>query len=1294
MKKILYLILFMFLAAAPGSAEVSTETIMDWGTGSYQDVAVSGDFVFCAADAAGLDILDIQNPSQPIFRANCRLQHRASSLFLLGEHAYITGENHDNNNYSFTIVNISAKNHPKICGSIDDFGYIGEVVVVGDYAYIGTYGTLTIVDISDPSQPQKVSSCNLGIAPMWLAIQGDYAFMANIFQGLQIIDISDPAAPVLIATNDALARLNDIALYGNFAFVSSETEGLGIFDISNPEDPHLVGEYSVAGGAKAVAVADNGTDNGINGIDILLTDNHNTLYTFAISDPTNPEIISTFETAETGRGIACRNHLAFIAEGLSGLETIDRSQRLDPQKISHYDFSGDLKSVAFSDSHAYLGDNDGIQIVNITVLINSSSSTSTAIKTGFIETEGRVTALFIKENYLYCVGAQFFGLKIVDISDPETPLTVSTVNPEDIGNNPFNTIYVSGAYAYITSHRQAKVFIYDISDPANPFLASECDCPEAAQDLTIENSYALVADGGGGLAVIDISDPLHPALIGNSSNGVLYAVKIAAQGNFVYVGNSFDRDRDTFSKITIFDISDPTQPRKVTDLSCDCGRIHNLFIKNDHLHAASDKGVKIFSLASRLQPLELTTIASTYKVYDGYGLKNQIGVVTGESGKFILFDVKDDAISDTTAPETVTRLTALGQGFASIKLSWQAANDNEGGSGVAGYRIFRNDYSTEFPCATANAPKTWFVDSSCAPDTVYSYSIKTFDRSDNSSPSSSMMTITTKALSSDDKAPTAPVGLRYAATREQVVLNWMQSFDDDSGVEFYELYKTRINNNHPSGNTLPQKLTSLFTSYTDTKVIARAEYEYQIRAVDHAGNPSPLTSITVKIPENPANQQYSYFFPHFCNDEEWDTIFSITNLSGKNAEASLQLFAADGEKLLEQKLYKFRLENGFSPKAQIPSHDHIFRNKIHPETAWMRVNSDSRLALLTTLESPSYLEGQKGVAKGSCSLLFPIVESGENCWTGLALANPTTSPAQILLQAYNQAGELQAFSETFFLPANGQVAALADDFFSAGCLPEETVTIRAESTAKIVGLEFFSLPFTDMAGLSAIPLSNIDECSTSSYLYTILNRPNDDENEFTISVVNLSPKPAAITIFWQDCADITKKSESLTIPGYGKHSFSMTSSVPQSYDLGALKIISNQPAVVFQTMNATSQTKAYASAYAFSRGLAEINFTHLRVDYHDEAENNIFTITNLSRIKQNHLTLELFQGDGELLMTFEKTIPAGSTCTWKLRDLAGFNYRNLSHRDSWLQIRADLPINGFYSYESADREKLIIISAE
>jgi hypothetical protein len=37
MKKIIFLILFIFLAAASGRAQMGTQSLSSWGTGSYND---------------------------------------------------------------------------------------------------------------------------------------------------------------------------------------------------------------------------------------------------------------------------------------------------------------------------------------------------------------------------------------------------------------------------------------------------------------------------------------------------------------------------------------------------------------------------------------------------------------------------------------------------------------------------------------------------------------------------------------------------------------------------------------------------------------------------------------------------------------------------------------------------------------------------------------------------------------------------------------------------------------------------------------------------------------------------------------------------------------------------------------------------------------------------------------------------------------------------------------------------------------------------------------------------------
>jgi hypothetical protein len=169
-------------------------------------IVINGDLAFCAAGTAGLDILNVRNPEKPLLTGNCRLQHSCESLFITGKYIYITGSNFTGSHSSFTILDISDQNHPETISSIDNLNDAAEVAVAGSYAYIATYTRIIVIDISDPAQPQQVGFNRLGIAPMWLTVRDNYAYMANIFRGLQVIDISDPADPVLVATNGSLKQ--------------------------------------------------------------------------------------------------------------------------------------------------------------------------------------------------------------------------------------------------------------------------------------------------------------------------------------------------------------------------------------------------------------------------------------------------------------------------------------------------------------------------------------------------------------------------------------------------------------------------------------------------------------------------------------------------------------------------------------------------------------------------------------------------------------------------------------------------------------------------------------------------------------------------------------------------------------------------------------------------------------------------------------------------------------------------------------------------------------------------------
>jgi YD repeat-containing protein len=93
---------------------------------------------------------------------------------------------------------------------------------------------------------------------------------------------------------------------------------------------------------------------------------------------------------------------------------------------------------------------------------------------------------------------------------------------------------------------------------------------------------------------------------------------------------------------------------------------------------------------------------------------------------------------DTIAPSTPTSLSATGVGPSQINLSWSASTDT-GGSGLAGYKIYRNGSGS--PIATAATSS--FSDTGLASNTAYSYTVAAYDNATNTSGQSNTAGATT-----------------------------------------------------------------------------------------------------------------------------------------------------------------------------------------------------------------------------------------------------------------------------------------------------------------------------------------------------------------------------------------------------------------------------------------------------------------------------------------------------------------------------------------------------------------------
>ena len=185
------------------------------------------------------------------------------------------------------------------------------------------------------------------------------------------------------------------------------------------------------------------------------------------------------------------------------------------------------------------------------------------------------------------------------------------------------------------------------------------------------------------------------------------------------------------------------------------------------------------------------------------------------------FDNIQAAWLDLESPSTPQNLLVESVTSDTVSLSWGASTDN---IGVAGYRVYRDKQLVQ------EVQGEQFTDTRLTEDTEYTYEVRAFDAAGNQSEASNEVFART-SVSVDDEAPTIPLNLKVEnVTTDTVSLSWGAS-TDNIGVAGYHVYRDK---------QLVQEVQG--EQFTDTGLTEDAEYTYEVRAFDAAGNQSEASN--------------------------------------------------------------------------------------------------------------------------------------------------------------------------------------------------------------------------------------------------------------------------------------------------------------------------------------------------------------------------------------------------------------------------------------------------------------------
>ncbi len=467
---------------------------------------------------------------------------------------------------------------------------------------------------------------------------------------LEIVDFTDPINPVELGKILTPSVVQDIAINGSYAYIADKFAGLRVIDISNPANLIEAGFLEIGYLAQAVAIT---------GSYAYLIDLGNGLHVIDISDPTNPAEAGFWSSSDYCYNVAISGSYAYITNGEEGLRVIDVSDPRNPLEKGSLKIAGSFfNDVALNGNYAYVADwNSAMRVINV-------SDPTNPTEIAFFKT-GIYSQAYITTNGDYAYLAQA-GLRVIDISNPATPSQVGQIPGVGYGEG---GVTVSGSYAYI-ANGGGGVRIINVSNPAVLLEVGFFITGNSVTDLVISNSYAFLPYGRR-IQIIDVSNPANPVKAGYSGYFESFVTNMAVNSHYIYGMYAF-----TFLAI---DISDPLNPVEIGScpLTFTSGSITDLVVNGRYAYVLINNS----SIPDRLQIVDIINPTNPSVIGDlqlpglagGMTVKGSyVYVCAGDAGLRII-DVSDPANPIEVSyfgTTTDARSVAVSNHYAYVTISW------------------------------------------------------------------------------------------------------------------------------------------------------------------------------------------------------------------------------------------------------------------------------------------------------------------------------------------------------------------------------------------------------------------------------------------------------------------------------------------------------------------------------------------------------------------------------------------------------------------------------------------------
>jgi len=465
---------------APGAEEPVTE---DWPSfernpfryavdfdGERFGAWISGGMLLVADGAAGLELVDVSEPSVPRRLATVRMEGFATAVTMDGQRALVAStwlSSPDAATSLLTRLDVSAPSSPRAEASVQVPGAVHHLALTGTLLWaVGPDGA-TALDASTLEVLGEVSARQQAVD---LAGSDAVILMVEIARGswettgaVRVLSVARTSAGLIAQDAAVLPRPHArcVALDGALAYVGHGLDGQGgveVFDVSTPSSPRSLGKMGGLGEVLGVTVLD-----------------------------------GVLFAADTNDRVT-----AFRLDGGGGLAMVT-ALHLD----GHVRTADDRATVA-TDGRVVtvtrLGAQAGAGQLPVALIRTLAHPLLSAPAAGV----GEAMGVTVSGDRAW-VAARGAGLEVYEVSGPE-PWPMSAGERGDLFAA---SIQRFGDWAYVAANSQG-VHVFDVTDEERPRLVSTSDTPGIARDVKVRDGLLFVADHFHGMRVATLDDPVQP----------------------------------------------------------------------------------------------------------------------------------------------------------------------------------------------------------------------------------------------------------------------------------------------------------------------------------------------------------------------------------------------------------------------------------------------------------------------------------------------------------------------------------------------------------------------------------------------------------------------------------------------------------------------------------------------------------------------------------------------------------------------------------------------------------------